>query len=225
MATRNEIIEVLNLVKSLPNCPMKDAESIKNTVDLFVAVLEDLPVEMVRTATVQYCSEGNPFFPMPGVIRDKAMELQLLALGIPTPAEAWGMVLNARQYIPGKFCDAGAALRRNVEGNPADYWYTLSAYHEHMKACTVCDTGGFQDVYGHAAVEETVKLLGGRDVVLTENEVADRARFNEAYKEIVKRERMKLAMLPSVAAYIETVKPVQIGAGAQVKQLAERLTK
>jgi hypothetical protein len=223
MATHSEILEVINLVKDLPGSPIKDKESMDNLMNLYTAVLEDLPVEMVRTATVQYCSEGNPFFPMPGVIRDKAMELQLLALGIPTPAEAWGMVLHARQYIPGTFCEAGAALRRDVEGNPADYWQALNDYGDHMNACTVCDKGGFQDVYGHAAVEETVKLLGGRDVVLTENEVADRARFIEAYKEIVKRERMRLAMLPSVAAYIETVKPVQIGAGSAVKQLSERL--
>jgi hypothetical protein len=221
MATRNEIIEVLNLVKSLPNCPMKDAESIKNTVDLFVAVLEDLPVEMVRTATVQYCSEGNPFFPMPGVIRDKAMELQLLALGIPTPAEAWGMVLKAIQYTPREYCETGMSLRENYDSKNGQ----LVAYMRHLDECGICGRGGFTENYGHAAVEETVKLIGGRDAIFTDNLTADRARFSDAYREIIAKERMKLAMLPSVAAYIETVKPVQIGAGTQVKQLAERLSK
>jgi hypothetical protein len=227
MATRDEIIEILNMLKRLPGSPITGAtvddvkRSINDVLPLFLAVLEDLPVEMVRTATVQYCSEGNPFFPMPGVIRDKAMELQLLALGIPTPAEAWGMVLNARQYIPGTFCEAGAALRRDVEGNPPDYWQALNDYGDHMNACTVCDKGGFQDVYGHAAVEETVKLLGGRDVVLTENEVADRARFIEAYREIVKRERTKYSMIPRVRQFIEERATAVLNSPAdRVKELA-----
>lgn len=225
MATRNELLEVVNLIKDLPNSPIRDAASLENTVKLFTAVLEDLPAEMVKVATVQYCSEGNPFFPMPGVLRDKAMELQLLALGIPTPAEAWAMVVNGLKHVESVFCESGAVLRDAVAGDPPDYWKALSDYGDHMDACAVCAIGGLREVYDHAAVSETVKILGGREVILTDNPTADRARFIEAYREVVSRERMKMAMVPKVAAYVETVKPVQIGAGVQIKQLSERLSK
>lgn len=212
MANKPEIMEIVNLLKRLPNSPITDRESLDETVKLFLAVLEDLPADMVKAATVQYLSEGNPFFPSnPGVLRDKAMELQMLAMGIPSPAEAWGKVLTARKYKPAVFCETGVKLRMKADGGDVtgnQYWGAVMAYTDHVEDCSECDNGGFHEDYGSPAVAETVRLLGGRDVILTDNPVADRARFIEAYKEIVAKERMKMGMTPTVARFVEDNRPL-----------------
>src|SRR5690349_9083007 len=92
-----ETLAILDLIKRLPNSPIVDKESGEETLTLYHAVLGDLPADMAKAATIQYLSEGNPFFPTPGVLRDKAMDLQLLAAGLPTAGEAWGMVLAANR--------------------------------------------------------------------------------------------------------------------------------
>lgn len=217
MATKTEIMEIVNLLKRLPNSPITDKESLDETVKLFLAVLEDLPADMVKAATIQYLSEGNPFFPSnPGVLRDKAMELQMLAMGIPSPAEAWGMVLSANKPIPHVFCETGAALRDACMSGE-NYGATLDASKRHDKECRICgdgisedvnDYGGFKDVYAHPAVAEAVRILGGRDAIMTDNPSADRARFQEGYRDVVARERMKMGMTPTVARFVEDNRPL-----------------
>ncbi len=228
-----EVAEIVKLFKHLPNSPVVDKESLDETVNLFFLILEDLPREMVRASAVQYLSENNPFFPTPGIIRDKAMELQLLAAGIPTAAEAWGMVLGAQQYTEPRFCEQGWKLREAVgEKVGKDYWDALKASSDHDKNCSVCDSGGFREQYRHPAVKETVRLLGGRDVLMTDNPAADRARFIEAYREVVTRERMKMAMSPRVAQFVEDSRPLlmddrrsafETDEGRQIQEQYQRL--
>ncbi len=161
MATKDEIFGIVALIKRLPNSPVKDGDkqSLDETVTLFLAVLEDLPADMVKAATVQYLSEGNPFFPSnPGVLRDKAMDLQMLAMGIPSPAEAWGMVMAGLKPAPHLFCETGAALRDACLSGES-YGATLAASKRHDKECAICgngisedinDYGGFRDEYRRA---------------------------------------------------------------------------
>jgi hypothetical protein len=229
MATKQEVFATVNLFKRLPNSPITaDPNSLTETVDLFHAVLEDLPAEMVKAATVQYLSEGNPFFPTPGTLREKAMDLQLLAMGIPTPAEAWGMVLNGLEMSHARFCEEGARLR-DACNNAADYMGALIASKRHDKDCSICDYGGFREDYKHPAVTETVRLLGGRDVILTDNPTADRARFIDAYREIVAKEKMKMGMTPTVARFVEDKRQAldtgeQKYIDSQIKTLTEKVS-
>jgi hypothetical protein len=217
-----DTLEIVNLIKRLPNSPITDRDSLNETVNLFFAVLGDLPADMAKAATIQYLSEGNPFFPMPGVLRDKAMELQMLAAGLPTAGEAWGMVLTANRPANPVFCDEGARLRDAVN-NAATYWSSLKEYSKHVDECETCDLGGYRENYRHAAVAETVKLLGGRDAILTDNPAADRARFLEAYREVTAREKMKMGMTPRVAEFVESSRPALVS--GELKQLSARLAK
>jgi hypothetical protein len=236
---KSEIISILELLKTLPNSPIKNKEDVLEVSKLFHAVLEDLPSEMVKAATVQYCSEGNPFFPTPGTLRDKAMDLQMLAMGIPTPAEAWGMVLTANKPTPHTFCETGAALRDACMSGE-NYGSALAAAKKHDKECSicgagisddVCDYGGFRDEYAHSAVAETVRLLGGRDVILTDNPVSDRKQFIDAYRDVIARERMRMGMTPTVARYVEDNRLIALDTGeknyleSQTRRLAEGLKK
>jgi len=88
-----------------------------------------------------------------------------------------------------------------------------------MDTCEICTLGGLKEVYSHPVVAETVKVLGGRDVIITDNPTADRARFIDAYREIVARERTKNAMLPVVREYVQD-KQKSLVAGS-IKALAE----
>jgi hypothetical protein len=217
-----DTLEIVNLIKRLPNSPITDRDSLNETVNLFFAVLGDLPADMAKAATIQYLSEGNPFFPMPGVLRDKAMELQMLAAGLPTAGEAWGMVLTANRPANPVFCDEGARLRDAVN-NADTYWSSLKEYSRHVDECEKCDLGGYRENYRHPAVAETVKLLGGRDAILTDNPAADRARFLEAYREVIASEKMKMGMTPRVAEFVENSRPALVS--GELKQLSARLAK
>ena len=190
---------------------------------MFTDVLADLPIETVEAAVEQYLSVET-FFPAPGKLRETAMDLQMLALGIPTPAEAWGMVISANLIQEARFCETGARLRDNAMNPNGGYGKVLRDYSLHVDECSICDAGGYRETYAHPAVTETVKLLGGREAILTDNPAADRARFSDAYREVIARERMKTAMLPEVKEYVRE-KRAQLDAGAQIKQLTKGMTK
>lgn len=221
MATRAQIARAILLMQFLPNSPVND-RNVETVVDTFELVLSDLPVEDVDAAARQYLSVGT-FFPTPGVLRETAMDLQLLAIGVPTSTEAWGMVRSGLKLIESVFCEAGALLRdgylsQQTTGN-------LVLYSQHVDACSICTLGGgYREQYAHPVVAETVRLLGGRDVILTENVVADRARFVEAYREVVARERMKTAMLPEVSKFVADKKQRALGLRAGIEELVKQLS-
>ena len=194
MTTIIEISRLILPMKYYPNSPITDI-NVEVVIGSFFETLNDLSFETVEAAVRQYQSTET-FFPTPGKLREIAMDLQMLAMGVPTASEAWGMVLTAEKHVPSVWCEVGAELRnRAFEGY-------AQAYNAHMDGCMFCVPGGFREVYAHPAVEETVKILGGRDIIITDNPTADRARFIDAYREIVARERRKAAMTPEVKAYV-----------------------
>lgn len=217
MTTKIEISKLILPMKFYPNSPITDL-NVAAVMDTFFETLSDLSFETVEAAVRQYQSVET-FFPTPGKLREIAMDLQMLAMGVPTASEAWGMVLTAERHVPSVWCEVGAELR-----NKAYDGYSAQ-YSRHMNECMFCKPGGFREVYDHRVVEETVKVLGGRDIIITDNPTADRARFIDAYREIVARERRKAAMLPEVKAYITETRNNLLDAPNQMKQLTQGLTK
>lgn len=209
MATRKEIFTIVNKIKFLPNSPVTE-KNVGDVVEMFFVILKDIPYQALESAALQYLSEEKPYFPMPGALRTKVLDLQLLALQIPTAAEAWGMVLNGTGMVPAEFCEVGAALR-DACNDAEHYGQAIDAAKKHDRECEICNNGGsdevrnyggFREAYEHPVVTETVRLLGGRDAILTDNRVADRARFIEAFNEVLARERMKIGMMPEVREYV-----------------------
>ena len=221
MSSRVQVTSSILLMQYLPNSPINES-NVEQVIDTFMIVLEDLPAETILAAARQYLSTET-FFPTPGKLRELAMDLQMLAIGVPTPGEAWGMVLSARHYVSSRWCAVGVELREKAIASSSAY---PVEYYEHMSSCDFCTaSGGFKDVYSSGVVEATVRLLGGRDVIITDNPVSDRARFIEAYREVVARERTKAAMLPDVQEYvIESAKKdvVMLGVGKLTKRLGVR---
>lgn len=224
MANRDDILAVVGMMRYLPNNPAARDDSAAGPLeDRFFMVLSDLPVEVLRAAAVQHLAEAT-FFPTPGQLRERAMDLQLLALGIPQPAEAWAQVLKAPRYVPMALCELGAELRRSAEKQGLGYFKAVAEYSKHLAECTVCTEGGYRETYPSPAVAECVRLLGGRDALMTDNPAADRARFIEAYREIVGRERMKAGMLPQVKEFLARAASAELPPTvAAIKQLAGRL--
>ena len=195
MSNRQIIAELMGKLQYLPNHPTTDKEKMW-ALNCFEDDLSDLPIETIEAAITQYRATAT-FFPTSGNIRELAMDLQMLIMGVPSPAEAWGMVLTAERHVSSQWCQTGADLREaGLNGGDT------KPYHNHMDKCDICTIGGLKEVYNHPIVNETVKILGGRAVIITDNPTADRARFIDAYREIVSRERKKSAMLPEVKGYI-----------------------
>lgn len=216
MANRQQITASILMMQFLPNSPITD-DNVERVIDTFVIVLEDLPAEAVHAAARQYLST-EVFFPTPGRLREIAMDLQMLSFGVPTPGEAWGMVLSARRYVSSIWCPVGAELRDMAIGLSAAH---PKEYYDHLNSCEECKpSGGFKDTYSSSVVEETVRLLGGRDAIITDNPMSDRARFMDSYREVVARERTKTAMLPEVQEYVITKRDtMQIGIDKVTKRL------
>ena len=219
MANENEIMQAILLCRFMPNSPITD-KNVKEVTATFQAVLADLPAEFVKAASVQYLSE-NKFFPTPGDFRNTAMDLQMLSLGIPTAAEAWGMVLSAYSYQEPVFCETGAGLRMAYIENQTNG--EMKAYDKHMRECSVCDIGGFAERYKHEAVAETVRMFGGREAIITDNPTADRARFIEAYREVVAKQRKLQSMIPQVRNFVEANRPALLDTENKIKSLAGML--
>lgn len=225
MATEQEITQVLREMSSLPNSPdMSSRESARAVVAMYARVLSDMTLDVLEVAVSHYISTST-FFPTPGALRSKAMELWILAAQIPTAAEAWGQVLMAVKFRDSVWCNEGARLRNCIDGlTGREYWEALNAYHAHNDNCHYCKQGGFVEEYAHPTVGETVRLLGGRDLLFTDNASADRARFIEAFKDVISRETLKAGLTTEVREFVKEQRAT-LEAGEQIGRLTARLEK
>lgn len=203
MATKQDIYDILQKIKYLPNSPMNNG-NVSEIVELFFVILKDFSFALLDKAALFYLGQANPFFPMPGVLRQKALELQMISLRIPTATEAWGMVLNRQTSQPGAYCGKYKAIESELHllfGGA--YLLKIKELVAHEKYCGICKPTTYTPTYEHPLVEKTVHLLGGLDVLLTENPVADRARFIAAYQEILEREQAIVGMVPEVREFVQ----------------------
>lgn len=204
MATKQDIYSILQRVKYMPNSPITE-KNVGEIVDIFFVTLKDLSFDLLDSATLFYMGQENAFFPMPGKIRTKALELQMIALKIPTPAEAWGMVLNRNTMQRGVVCEASAKLHEEVSGlTSGAYLLKIKEIALHEKECSVCKPTIFDPSYAHPMVARAVHRMGGLDAALTDNPVADRARFIQAYTELLEKEMAIIGAVPEVRGYIES---------------------
>lgn len=203
MATKQEIFDILQKIKYLPNSPISE-KNVDQIVDMFFVILKDLSFDLLDKATLFYLGQEKPFFPMPGTIRSKALELQMIALKIPTPAEAWGMVLNRNKMQPGVICNVSSRLHEETQGlTSGAYLLKIKEIAIHESQCSICRPSTFDASYAHPMVARMVHLLGGLDAILSDNPVADRARFVQAYSELLERETSVVGMVPDVRQFVQ----------------------
>lgn len=145
--------------------------------------------------------------------------MQMIAAGIPTAAEAWGQVIGGLKIVDTVLCQEGFDLRNAITGTGGPYLIASREYNHHRRVCTICKDGGLVEEYSHPVVAETVRLLGGRAMLITDNPAADRKQFIDAYRERVALEGRKHIMPQRVREYIEDKQ--RLLTTAPIKQLAE----
>ena len=205
MAKPQIIARVLLDMRYMANSPLQ-GENVDDVVRDYTTELSDIDPALLEAAA-RFYKGTERFFPQPGALRQKAMELMTDAMDIPTATEAWGYVLSAPEYLPAIDCSTGHDLRKEIDGKMGgEYWNALHALGRHQAECRICSKGGYHENYRHPAVAETVRLLGGRDALLTDNPTADRARFIDAYNEIIGREKKRAIMHSDVKEFVDTAR-------------------
>lgn len=114
------------------------------------------------------------------------------------------MVLKRNTIQRGVICHVSTQLHKELEGVIAgEYLLLIKKIAVHELECRVCKQTTFNSEYAHPMVERTVNSLGGLDAILSDNPVADRARFVQAYSELLEREMSVVGMTSDVREFVD----------------------
>ena len=127
---------------------------------------------------------------------------------------------NGRKFAPsvGELRGAVAEIRRRTANAPSSY----EAWQEVQQQ--ILENGGDygRPVWSHALVEKTVRVIGWRNLRMSEEQVADRARFISAYEQFEARMLADEMLLPEVRGYIEANGGRLLAPADQIKLLADK---
>ena len=127
-----------------------------------------------------------------------------------------------RQFAPsvGEIRGAVGEIKRSIVNIPSSYqaWQEVQTQ--------IVDNGGDygNPVWSHPLVEQTVNAIGWRNLRMSENQTADRARYLQAYEQLSDRLSREEMQLPEVRGYIEARGGKVLSPVDQMKQLAEGLS-
>lgn len=226
MTTRIQIGKILTIMSILPNAPaLNNPQQVDQIIELYFRVLGHLDSELLENAATLYMSTAT-FFPTPGDLSNKALDLQTISLGVPTAAEAWAHVVNAYESHSAISCQTGIDLYSAIEGKTGrEYWNAIREHEQHINECSICKPARHGENYGHPIVAEVVRMLGGRETILTDNLTADRSQFIKAYQERVAKEIIQMSMSPTLLAYVEEKKQTLLSESnnPSIKQLTMKM--
>lgn len=131
-----------------------------------------------------------------------------------------------RKFAPsvGEIRGAAGDLRKEASGLP-------SSYQAWQEVCTQMSVNGGdygKPVWSHPLVEQAVKTLGWRNLRMSEDQTADRARFISAYEQLTNRASAEDMRLPVAQTYIESHRALALETGERretMRQLAEGMRK
>lgn len=153
MTSKNEILKLLKILSSTyPSYNLAE-----ETPDIYFAVLQDIPYDVLKTAALDHISR-SPWFPKVSELRKAAVDIALDSRQFPNAYDAWG--------------EAERAMRRWGRDHKPDF--------------------------DNPVLERTIAALGWRNLCMSTNQVADRARFIEAYNIYRQRRVDEAVTLPQV---------------------------
>lgn len=124
-----------------------------------------------------------------------------------------------RQFAPstGELRGAVAELRRAVVNLPSP----MQAWGEVCRQ--IVENGGDfgKPVWSNPLIEQVVNSMGWRNLRMSEDPTADRARFIQAFERLSERAQAQEMYVPAVRNYIEAKGGHLLGVGAIAKQLAD----
>ena len=128
-----------------------------------------------------------------------------------------------RKFAPsvGEIRGAVGEIRKQVMNIPSSY----QAWEEVQKQ--IVENGGDfgTPVWSHSLVEQTVSAIGWRNLRMSENQTADRARFIQAYEQLQPRAEKEEMQLPEVRGYIEANGGKRLAPVDEMKRLSEGMSK
>jgi hypothetical protein len=130
---------------------------------------------------------------------------------------------SGRRFAPsiGEIRGAVSELR----GMSANVPSAFQAWQEVLRQFSLTGSYGTPS-FSHPLIERAVRQLGWRNLCVSENQTADRARFLQAYEQLSDRARKEDMLLPEVRGYIEARGGLLLEAPAeQMKRLTARLSK
>jgi hypothetical protein len=95
MLTPEQIKQIIEfIIGALPG-KQEEKQNLAVKAELWMTLTADLPFEAVRAAVITWAAENkDPWFPMPGTIREIALRLLNKGNEIPTPEDAWAEVMK-----------------------------------------------------------------------------------------------------------------------------------
>ena len=129
---------------------------------------------------------------------------------------------SGRRFAPsvGEIRGAVSELR----GMSANVPSAFQAWQEVLRQFSLTGSYGTPQ-FSHPLIERAVRQLGWRELCMSENQTADRARFLQCYDQLLTRATKEDMLLPEVRGYIEQRGGLMLDAQNQIKQLSEGMKK
>ena len=179
MATLQEVVKIITYFGAL--WPRHTAQWGKDTAKAWWTILEDLPYEQLQLAAKKIGSQDSPWPPSAGELRHAVMDLNMSNDERMTAGEAWNEVnMAVRSHGKHAYLPGPPPLNRE----PTRQWSSPQ-------------------------VKRAFEAIGGWSYFQQAQEdaqMADRARFCQAFEQLQKREQTDARMLPAVREYTEQVR-------------------
>lgn len=125
-----------------------------------------------------------------------------------------------RKFAPstGEIRGAVAELRGYASNVPSSF----QAWQEVLEQALA--TGQYRTpTFSHPLIDQAVRAMGWREICMSENQIADRARFIQCYEQLSERASREEMLIPEVRGYIEANGALLQAPMDQVKLLAAKL--
>lgn len=186
MTTRVELNDVMDdLVMAYPEHGRKmSAQDWDRTCEVYFGVLRDVPLELLQSAARE-CVATLKWFPKPSEIREQALDLVMIALGIPTPNDAWAEVSRRMR---------NTFRTHMVAGTP--YVELTGMYQVHAQGHLIPRRPTAED-WSTPLIQRAIDGIGGWAALqMSSNPVSDRAQFLRAYQQYSMRQLKAARLLP-----------------------------
>lgn len=128
---------------------------------------------------------------------------------------------NGRKFAPsvGEIRGAVSELRSYAANVPSPF----QAWQEVLQQMN--ENGGDfgNPVWSHPLIERAVRAIGWRNLRMSENPVADRARFLQCFEQLQERAARENMLLPEVRGYLEVNGARLMAPADQIRLLTDRL--
>jgi len=186
MTTRKEFDKVMgDLLAAYPERTRNvSPEEWKRTCAVYHDVLHDIPIDLLHNAARQ-CLATLKWFPKAAELRGQALDLVMIALGIPNANDAWAEVTR-RMNNTFRVREFGGKIQVQIAGM---YEQTPAGYLTRRQPAA--------DDWSTPLIQRAIDGIGGWTALqMSDNPIADRSQFIRAYERYATRQLQLARLLP-----------------------------